>query len=850
MNKDKLKKLFFSMADPKDKLDFVVKQFGARLDKLENYPLPKMGLKGDKGDSGPAGKDGSPESGEEIVIKINSLDTVPDHQIDFVHIKNFPWHLTKGDRQGNSLISWGNPLTVEEIDGSPSVSNVTGLIFSNGSVTDNGDGTVTVTTGGGGFTNLTEFVSQTAWRIFYSNGSGDVIELALGTAGTFLQANGVAAAPTWSTPAGSGDVTKVGTPVDNQIGVWTGDGTIEGDADFLWSGSILTVTNTTDSASVQSAIFQGDRATMADGDEAYISFKLSDDGGTQKELVRLVWIATDVNAGTNVDGRLVFHVMTAGTLATELQLDGVNLAPGTGDGLALGNAVDMWSDLFLASGAVIDFNADITITHSADTLTFAGGTIVLGTATATGGLTGNVTGNVSGTAATVTGAAQTAITSLGILTALDVDNININGNTISSTAGTDLLITPLAGQQLILDGTIEIDAGVVTGATSITSTTFVGALTGNASTASSAAILTTARTIGGVSFDGSANITVASATGGFAISGGNLTVTGSLQSGAAAGTNGQLTLTGSTSGTGVIKVNVTAGAGIVFQIPSANGSANNLLLTDGAGVTSWTNALVAKTVTTSLTPTSNDGAALGAASTGEFSDLFLAEGGIINWDNGDATITQTGNDITIAGITTFGVGTSTAVTLGTIELGAASDTTIARVSAGVVSIEGVNILTVAGGTLTGVITLGENTSIALDPAGSADGKYSGVTVTGTGGATIAFGDLVTLDKDDSRWELVDISVAAAATGDARGVLGIAVTSSTDGGAITVLLQGIVRADANFPALTIGAPVYASTTGDIVVTQPTTTDHVIRQVGFAMTADELFFSPTQTWVSHT
>ena len=159
-------------------------------------------------------------------------------------------------------------------------------------------------------------------------------------------------------------------------------------------------------------------------------------------------------------------------------------------------------------------------------------------------------------------------------------------------------------------------------------------------------------------------------------------------------------------------------------------------------------------------------------------------------------------------------------------------------------------LALAGGTLTGPITLGENTSIALDPAGSADGKYSGITVTGTGGATIAFGDVVTLDKDDSRWELVDISVAAAATGDARGLLGIAVTSSSDGGALTVLLHGIIRADANFPALTIGAPVYASTTGDIVVTQPTTTDHVIRVVGSALTADEIYFCPSPDYTTHT
>ncbi len=60
-----------------------------------------------------------------------------------------------------------------------------------------------------------------------------------------------------------------------------------------------------------------------------------------------------------------------------------------------------------------------------------------------------------------------------------MDKINIAGNTKSSTAGTDLNITPLAGQQIVLDDTIIVDAGVVTGATSITSTAFVGDLTGD-----------------------------------------------------------------------------------------------------------------------------------------------------------------------------------------------------------------------------------------------------------------------------------------------------------------------------------------------------------------------------------
>jgi hypothetical protein len=112
----------------------------------------------------------------------------------------------------------------------------------------------------------------------------------------------------------------------------------------------------------------------------------------------------------------------------------------------------------------------------------------------------------------------------------------------------------------------------------------------------------------------------------------------------------------------------------------------------GGGADTALSNLASVAINTSLLPGTSDGAALGSTLK-QFSDLFLAEGGVINWDNGDATLTQTNNDITFAGISTFGVGTSTAVTLGTIELGAASDTTLARSSAGVVTIEGVNIVT-------------------------------------------------------------------------------------------------------------------------------------------------------------
>lgn len=57
--------------------------------------------------------------------------------------------------------------------------------------------------------------------------------------------------------------------------------------------------------------------------------------------------------------------------------------------------------------------------------------------------------------------------------------------------------------------------------------------------------------------------------------------------GANGGTGGQITLNGATSGSGIIQVGAAAGAGIIFQLPSSNGSNTNVLQTNGAGVTSW-----------------------------------------------------------------------------------------------------------------------------------------------------------------------------------------------------------------------------------------------------------------------
>ena len=152
-----------------------------------------------------------------------------------------------------------------------------------------------------------------------------------------------------------------------------------------------------------------------------------------------------------------------------------------------------------------------------------------------------VTGTLTGTLAT---AAQGSVTSLGTLTALTVDDVAVDGKVVTMTgsasdtavftAGTNgtlsivttdaaaaaaniqitadgtvdidsagvltldsgaaINIEPAAGSAILLDGTISVDAGVVTGATSITSTAFAGALTGNVTgnASGTAATVTTA----------------------------------------------------------------------------------------------------------------------------------------------------------------------------------------------------------------------------------------------------------------------------------------------------------------------------------------------------------------------
>lgn len=195
MDKKKLEKLFLDIATPEEKKAFKNKrQIEIRKESIEEeiqklkdkiVELSKQPSKGDQGNEGRAGKDGSPDTGEQIVDKINELEPEPKKQIDFLHIKNFPWNEIK--KIGNNLISWGGGIW--------------------GSIT-------------GTLSDQTDLQSA-------------------------LDAKG--------------DVSKVGTPANNQMAVWTGDGTIEGDPAFTFdtANDVLAFSTANDNSLFQFEVANG-----------------------------------------------------------------------------------------------------------------------------------------------------------------------------------------------------------------------------------------------------------------------------------------------------------------------------------------------------------------------------------------------------------------------------------------------------------------------------------------------------------------------------------------------------------------------------------------------------------------
>lgn len=291
--------------------------------------------------------------------------------------------------------------------------------------------------------------------------------------------------------------------------------------------------------------------------------------------------------------------------------------------------------------------------------------------------------------------------------------------------------------------------------------------------------LTTARTIGGVSFDGTGNITVATATGGFTVSGGalalganDLTMTGSLGATGARLTKvwaaaGEFTAAPTVGGaavyyTGGTDVAVTdGGTGLsaiaALSILVANSSNTYVALTPGAGNSLRINAggtaweaytpgaggtgattaldnLASVAINAALIPASAAGLDFGST-TKPWKDIWLAgssgtpgtnqfkitgastsgvrtitlpdASGTLVYGGGPLGTPSSGTGTNITGIPaanilagSFGAGAyviSTSLQVATLELGAATDTTLTRVSAGLIAVEGVTLVDVSTG---------------------------------------------------------------------------------------------------------------------------------------------------------
>ena len=484
-----------------------------------------------------------------------ALDKVNDNFLEIYTLIGDASSLTSGISATATVVTLTAPTISGVVGGtitSATITTLTGTTFNAGTLTL-AAASITDSSGAISFgnENLTTTGSVTAASLDIS-GNVDVD----GTLETdALTIDGVTLSETIADTVGA----MVGSNTETGIAVTYEDG--DNTLDFVLGTSQTTITSLTntslvigrdadndiDFATDNNIIFRAggaDQIKLIDGAIAPVTDNDIDLGTASLEFKNAYFdgtVTSDAFAGP-LTGEVTGNAATATTLATARTIGGTSFNGSANIAVALsatatalatartigGTSFDGTANIAVALAAVgtavtvADESSDTTCfplfataatgdlpPKSGSNLTFNASSGLLTATLFAGALTGNVTGNASGTAATVTGAAQSAITSVGTLTTLQVDNININGNAITSTAGTDLTISPVGGQQIVLDGAIVIDAGVVTGATSITSTAFVGGLTGNASTATA---LATARTIGGTSFDGTGNIAVALAT--------------------------------------------------------------------------------------------------------------------------------------------------------------------------------------------------------------------------------------------------------------------------------------------------------------------------------------------------
>ena len=320
------------------------------------------------------------------------------------------------------------------------------------------------------------------------------------------------------------------------------------------------------------------------------------------------------------------------------------------------------TDLNLTSGADINIPADIGLTFGNDGEKIEGNGTKLDIAASEIDFTVEATGDIN------------IGSSIGLTFGDDGEKIEGNGTRMSIASGTgmvldcegDIEINADGGNVDIKDDTavlLNISATKVSG--SATSTGSFGELkvTGNVGIegvtsdtildidSNSVSHIVHVAGNGATQFSGSVDVTGSmNATtlqqGGVAI---GTAISGSLGlvAGVDTGTtviSGSFATKASVSGSFAQKVAVSGSLGLVAGVDTGT----TVISGSATSTASFAALTVADGVTATLSPISSDAAALGSTSN-QWSDLFLADAGVINWDNGDMTLTNASNEIQVDG---------------------------------------------------------------------------------------------------------------------------------------------------------------------------------------------------------
>lgn len=313
-------------------------------------------------------------------------------------------------------------------------------------------------------------------------------------------------------------------------------------------------------------------------------------------------------------------------------------SPNTSDGGALGTTALMWSDLFLASGGVLNFNnGDVTVTHGADTLAFAG---------AASGyfFDSSVNIDVGDLNLTRTSNPYSFITRPNSVGSKKL-GFAVNGGTALDEFYVNSLATLIAGGPL-------------------SPFTSDGAALGTTALMWSDLFLAS----GAVINFNNGDVLITHAANALQFSGASTEysfLNGPVRFGAttaSAPTNvGIVRMTDGgefAANTGLEWQSTTTGSGYGWKVVAPDRGGGNAPLAFGyrSSATTWTelfrfrmaDAPGMELLSGTLRPGTNDAAALGTTAL-MWSDLFLASGAVINFNNGDVTITHALNTLTVAG---------------------------------------------------------------------------------------------------------------------------------------------------------------------------------------------------------